>query len=260
MVRVLKNLTQYVGDVLYGAGNALFFLKDVLKFVLTFRVRWGEVLRQMYEQGVQSILIISLTSFASGAVLGLQGFVMLNRFGAKEYVAQLVALSLVRELSPVFSSFIFSGKSGARITAELGSMKVNDQVTATRVMGVDPIHFLVVPRWLACVLTLPILIVISEIVGIFGGYCVGVFDAGIPSAFYINQTLKSIRYVDFFSGFIKTIFFGFLIAWICCYQGYFTRGGSLGVGKYTTKAVAFSYIFVVIANTVLTKLILTFWG
>jgi phospholipid/cholesterol/gamma-HCH transport system permease protein len=241
-------------------GRALFFLKDVLGYILTGRVRWGEVLKQIYEQGIESVVIIALTSFATGAVLALQGYVMLSRFGAKEYVAHLVALSLVRELSPVFGSFIFSGKAGARMAAELGTMKVNDQILATRTLGVDPIEYLIVPRMLACMLVLPGLIVFSECIGILGGYVVGVMDAHIQSATYIHQTLKAINFVDFFSGLIKTVFFAVIVSWVCCFQGYKIQGGSLGVGRYTTKAVALSYMFVVLSNTVLTKIILTVWG
>lgn len=251
---------RYVWDTIVRMGDALFFLKDVFALVLKGRIRWGEVFKQVYEQGVQSVVIIAMTSFASGAVLALQGYVLLNRFGAKEYVAQLVALSLVRELSPVFGSFIFSGKAGAKIAAELGTMSVNDQITATRTLGVDPVEFLVVPRMIACFLVLPGLVVFSELIGILGGYIIGTTDAHIQSATYIHQTLRAIGFVDFFSGFIKTLFFALLVGWICCYQGFYARGGSLGVGRYTTKAVAFSYIFVVISNTILTKLILTFWG
>ncbi|MCK5013561.1 MAG: ABC transporter permease [Candidatus Omnitrophica bacterium] len=241
-------------------GNALCFLGDIVRNVLRGRIRKGEVLRQMYEQGVQSVTIIVLTSFATGAVLAIQGAVTLTRFGAKEYIAQLVAWSLVREMSPVFTAIIFSAKAGARITAELGTMNVNDQMLATRSLGVDPIEYLIVPRMIACFLVLPILTVISEVVGIAGGYLVGVFEAHIPSAFYINQTLRAIRYVDFFSGFSKVFFFAVLISWICCYQGFVTRGGSLGVGKFTTKAVAYSIIIVILSNTILTKIIITFWG
>jgi phospholipid/cholesterol/gamma-HCH transport system permease protein len=200
-----------------------------------------------------------LASFASGAVLALQGYVLLSRFGATEYVAQLVALSLVRELSPVFGSFIFSGKSGARMAAELGTMSVNDQILATRTMGVDPLEFLVVPRMVASFMVLPGLIVFSAIVGIAGGYVIGVYEAHITSASYIERTLHIISFNDFFCGFIKTFFFALLISWVCCYQGFNTRGGSLGVGQYTTKAVALSYIMVVLSNVVLTKIILTFW-
>jgi len=249
-----------VAEFLCGLGGALIFLKDVLWCVLRGRIRWGEVLKEVHEQGIESAVIIAMTSFATGAVLALQGYVMLARFGAKEFVAHLVALSLVRELSPVFGSFIFSGKAGARMTAEIGTMNVNDQITATRTLGIDPIEYLVVPRMVACFLVLPGLIVLSEIFGMLGGYVISVFDAGIPGVSYIQQTLKAVNYVDFFSGFIKTLVFSMLISWICCYQGFVTKGGSLGVGQYTTRAVAFSYITVVVSNTILTKIILTFWG
>ncbi len=256
----MKNFLQYPINYVVKIGNSLCFLGEVFRCIIKGKVRVNDMLRQVYEQGIQSIVIICLTSLASGVVLALQGYVMMERFGAKEYMAQLVALSLVRELSPVFTALIFSGKAGARITAELGTMNVNDQVLATRTMGVDPIEFLVTPRFVACLLVLPILTVLSEVIGIVGGYLIGVYEANIPSVFYINQTMKSIRYIDFFSGFIKILFFSVLVAWICCYQGIQTKGGSLGVGRFTTKAVAYSYIIVIVSNTVLTKLILTVWG
>jgi len=256
----MNHLLNYIMGFIAGLGNALFFLGDVLRCIFRGRIRIKEVLKQIYEQGIQSVVIIALTSFATGMVLTLQGYFLLERFGAKEYVAHLVALSLVRELSPVFGSLIFSGKAGARMTAELGSMSVNDQILATRTLGIDPIEFLVVPRMVASLIVVPILIVFSEIIGIAGGYFVGVYEANIPGSFYINRTMMAIGFVDFFSGFIKTFFFALLIGWICCYQGFFTRGGSLGVGKFTTKAVAFSYILIVISNAILTKIILTLWG
>ena len=256
MTFVLKPLIDFVA----ATGNATLFLGNVLACIFSGRIRWQEVFKQAYEQGVQSVLIVAMASFASGAVLALQGFVMLNRFGAKEYVAQLVVLSLVRELSPVFTAFIFSGKAGARMAAELGTMNVNDQILATRTLGVDPVEFLIVPRMVACFLVLPCLVLFSELVGVFGGYVIGVWDSGIQSSTYIYQTIRWVRFVDFFSGFSKTLFFGLIVGWVCCYQGFQTQGGSLGVGKYTTRAVAFSYMLVVISNTILTKFILTFWG
>lgn len=250
----------YLTDRIIATGSAIFFLGDVVWHVFRGRIRWNEVLKQIYQQGVQSAVIVMMASLASGAVLALQGYVMLNRFGAKERVAQLVVLSLVRELSPVFTSFIFSGKAGARMAAELGTMNVNDQIVATRTLGVDPVEFLVVPRMVACFMVLPGLVVLSEVVGVFGGYLIGVYNAGIPGTTYIQQTLRSVNFVDFYSGFTKTFFFALLIVWISCYQGFHTKGGSLGVGQYTTKAVALSYMMVVISNVILTKIILTFWG
>ncbi|HPN87768.1 MAG TPA: ABC transporter permease [Candidatus Omnitrophota bacterium] len=257
---MMKQITNRFFLVVSQMGDAIYFLMDVLRNIFKGRVRFNEVLKQSYEQGWQSAVIVALTSFASGAVLALQGHVVLSRLGAKEYIAQLVALSLLREMSPVFTAIIFSAKAGARITAELGTMSVNDQILATRTMGVDPMEFLVVPRFLACFLVLPILTLISEIVGILGGYFIGVYQANIPGVFYINQTINAVRFVDFFSGFIKVFFFAILIGWICCSRGFTTKGGSLGVGKYTTEAVAQSIILVIIFNTILTKIILTFWG
>ena len=245
---------------LRSIGESIFFLGDIISLLFRGRIRWHDVLDQMYEQGVQSIVIVMLTSFATGTVLGLQGFITLQRFGAKEFVARLVVLSLLREMSPVFTALIFSGKAGAGITAELGTMNTQDQIQATRVMGVDPIEFLVVPRFLACVLVLPALVIISEILGMCGGYMIAVSQAHLPGIFYIHQTLDAVGYVDFFSGFIKVFFFAIIVGWICCYQGFFTQGGATGVGRFTTNAVAYSYIAVIVSNTVLTKIILTFWG
>ncbi len=256
----MRNFMKKFLDYLAGIGNALFFLFRVFGNILRGRIRIKELLKQIYEQGYQSVLIIMLTSLASGLVLALQGYVAMVRFGAKEYIAHLVALSLVRELGPVFTALIFSGKAGARITAELGTMNVNDQILATKTLGVDPVEFLVVPRMLACIIVVPILTILAEVVGIAGGYFIGVFEANIQSSFYIHQTIRAIHYVDFFSGFIKTFFFALLIGWVCCYKGYYTKGGSLGVGRYTTQAVANSYILIIIANVILTKIILTFWG
>jgi len=256
MGHLRRFILNYVADL----GKALCFFGDIFRHIICGRIRRAEVIRQMYEQGVQSVIIIALTSLASGAVLAIQGNVTLARFGAKEYVAQLVAWTLVREMSPVFTAIIYSAKAGARITAELGTMNVNEQMLATRSLGVDPIQYFIVPRVVACFLVLPILTIVSEIVGITGGYLVGVFEANIPGAYYMNQTFKAIRFVDFYSGFIKVFFFAIIISWVCCYQGFFTRGGSLGVGKYTTRAVAYSIIFVILSNTVLTKFIIMMWN
>jgi phospholipid/cholesterol/gamma-HCH transport system permease protein len=255
-LKIFKKLSQSIGAM----GEAVFFLGDIMKVVFSGRVRFAQVLEQMYYQGVQSVIIIILASLASGVVLGLQGSITLARFGAREFIAPLVGLSILRELGPVFTAFIYSGKSGAGITAELGTMSTHEQIQATRALGVDPIEFLVVPRFLACVLVMPVLVIISDLVGIFGGYIVGVFHAQLPSTIYIRHTIQSINFVDFFSGMIKCFFFSIIVGWICCYQGFFTSGGALGVGRFTTRAVAYSYMAVNLSNAVLTMIILTIWG
>lgn len=256
----MKNLIKNFSEKFARIGDAIFFLREIVSVILKGKVRWPEVMSQMYEQGVQSIIIVILTSLASGTVLALQGFVTLERFGAKEFIPRLVALSLVRELGPVFTALIFSGKAGAGITAELGTMNTHEQIQATRAMGVNPIELLVVPRFLACMLVVPVLVVISEMVGITGGYLIGVSQANLPGSFYWHETIGSINYVDFFCGLIKAFFFSIIIAWICVYKGFYTMGGALGVGRFTTQAVAYSYIAVIVSNAVLTKILLTIWG
>lgn len=247
-------------DAIIDLGKSVCLLGDVLKYIVRGRVRWNEVFKQVYEQGVGSLIIVMLVSLAAGAVLAMQGQVMMERFGAKEFIAQLVALSLVREMSPVFTALVFSGKAGAGMTAELATMSVNNQLQATRAMGVDPVEFLVVPRMLACFLVLPILVVVSGLVGILGGYVIAVTQAGIPSSYYYYQTIHAIGYSDFLCGFLKIFVFAFLIGWVCCFKGITTTGGSLGVGRFTTAAVALCYVVVIVSNTFVTKMILTFWG
>lgn len=257
---LLKEIWDYLLSLVNGMGSAVLFFCQVLQRIFTGKVRFKELIVQIYEQGSQSVGIIVLISVATGMVLALQGYVVLARFGAKEYVAQLVSLTLVRELSPILGSIVFSGKAGARISAELGTMSVNDQILATRTLGVDPIEYLAVSRILACILVLPLLIVISEIVGVFGGFVMGVYSTKISAAYYLRRSIEAITFVDFFSGLIKTVCFSAIIGWICCYQGFATKGGSLGVGQYTTRAVAFCYISIIVANFILTKIILSVWG
>ncbi|MBM3248353.1 MAG: ABC transporter permease [Candidatus Omnitrophica bacterium] len=250
----------YLIESLQQLGKILFFISEILSKFLRNGTKLTEVMKQIYSQGVQSIGIIALTSLAMGMVLAIQSVVILSRFGAKEYVAQLVSLSLVRELSPVLGSIIFAGKAGSKMAAEISSMKVSEQLLATRAMGVDPVEYFIIPRIVACVIVLPILIVISEILGVFGGFIIGVWDANIPYGIYLHKTVIAITLVDFIGGMIKTLFFALIISIICCFEGYQAKGGSIGVGEYTTKSVALCCIYVISFNFILTKIILTFWG
>ena len=218
------------------------------------------VFNQMNIIGVKSVPVVMATGAFVGMILAIQAFGQLASMGLEERLGVLINIAVVKELGPVLAAVMLAGRVGGALTAELGTMNVNDQILATRTLGVDPLEFLVVPRMLACFIVLPILAVIAEVVGIFGGYVIGVFEAHIPSPYYINQTIRAITFVDFYSGFTKVFFFAIIIGWTCCYHGFVTKGGSLGVGNYTTKAVAYSYIFIILSNTVLTKLILTFWG
>ena len=218
------------------------------------------MLKQIYELGLEALPIISIASLATGMVLAVQAAVILSRFGARQYISAFVSLSLVRELGPVLSSIIFIGKSGAKISAEIGAMNVNEQIMATRTLGIDPMDFFSSSRVLACIIVLPILVFWSEILGIFGGLLISVFQENISVFSYVTSTYDSLRLVDFFSGLIKTFFFSVIIGIISCYKGFQAKGGSIGVGSFTTEAVALCMIVVIVSNFFFTKIILNIWG
>ena len=202
----MKALIDWGTGYVARSGSAVCFLGEITGHIARGRIRWPEVLKQMYEQGIQSVMIIVLTSLASGAVLALQGYTAMVRFGAKEYIAHLVGLSLVRELGPVFTALIFPARPAPGSRRNWARWASTIRCWPPRAMGVDPVEFLVVPRMVACFLVLPILTIIGEIVGITGDYLIATLEAGIPGTFYINQTIKAIQYVDFWGGFLKVFF------------------------------------------------------
>ncbi|MEW6008660.1 MAG: ABC transporter permease [Candidatus Omnitrophota bacterium] len=256
----LERIGKRVIDFLQTSGQIIYFSFDCLRLIIRKGIRLEQIGEEVFELGVNAFGIISISALATGMVLAVQSAVVLVRFGATEYIAGLIALSLVRELGPVLASLIFIGKSGAKISAELGTMSVNEQLLATRALGIDPIGFFGVSRIIACVIALPLLVFWCEILGIFGGLLISTFQVGINPFFYMHQTIDSLKLIDFTGGMIKTVVFSILIGIICCFKGFNTRGGSLGVGKNTTQAVALSSILVIVSNFFLTKIIITFWG
>jgi len=226
-------------------------------FAWTFRppYDWRELFRQMVKVGVNSMPVVLLTAMFTGMVLALQTFSVLRRFNAESFVGSLVALSMVRELSAVLSGLIVAGRAGSAMGAELGTMRVTEQIDALEVMATDPVHYLVVPRVWATTITLPLLVVLGNAVGIFGGYLVAVVLMGANPVSYIDRTFQFMGADDLFSGLIKAAFFGFLLAVIGCQQGFYTSGGAEGVGRSTTSAVVVASIAILIADFFLTRLL-----
>ena len=216
---------------------------------------WRELARQMVKVGVSSTPVVMLTALFTGMVLALQTFTVLKRFNAESYVGSLVALSMVRELSSVLSSLIVAGRAGSAMGAELGTMRVTEQIDALEVMATDPFHYLVVPRVWAATLTMPLLVVLADGVGIFGGYLVSVVLMGANPVSYVNTSFQFMELKDLLSGLIKAAVFGFLLASIGCQQGFYTTGGAEGVGRSTTAAVVLASIAILIADFFLTKLL-----
>lgn len=215
---------------------------------------FAELVRQMVRVGVQSMPVVLLTAVFTGMVMALQIFTVLARFGAENYVGSIVGLAMVRELAAVLGALMIAGRCGSSMGAELGTMRVTEQIDALEVLATDPVHYLIVPRVWATTLMLPLLIVLADAIGIFGGYFVSVIVMGANPTTYLDNTFRYMELSDLLSGLVKAAVFGLLIATIGCAKGYYTRGGAEGVGRATTAAVVTASIAVLIANFFLTKL------
>jgi phospholipid/cholesterol/gamma-HCH transport system permease protein len=220
------------------------------------RFPWREGIAQFEALAVRSAPLVIVTSMFTGMVLALQTAYSLTRFGAKPYVGSIVGLAIVRELGPVLAALMVGGRAGAGIASELGSMQVTEQVDAIRAMGADPVQKLVLPRVLATTLGLPLLTIFAISVGIVGGMLVAEAQYGIASGFYLQTVSHVVRPSDFVSGVAKTFVFGWAIGMVGCYVGLATEGGTVGVGRATTRAVVIASIVVLVADFFLTKLLM----
>jgi phospholipid/cholesterol/gamma-HCH transport system permease protein len=249
----MRFLAQPVVHFLEELGRFFTLLWRVLVWTPRPPYDLRQLLRQMLQVGVGSLPVILLTALFTGGVLALQTFSVLARFNAERYVGSLVALSMVRELSSVLGGLVIAGRSGSAMGAELGTMRVTEQIDALEVMGADPVHYLMVPRVWATVFVLPLLVMVSDAVGIAGGYFVSVVLMGANPVSYMETTFQFMELDDLLSGLVKAAVFGLLIAMIGCYQGFNTRGGAEGVGRATTRAVVMASIAIFISNFFLTK-------
>jgi len=214
-----------------------------------------QLLRQMVRVGVDSVPVILLTALFTGAVLALQSYSVLVRFNAESFVGSLVGLSLVLELSPVIGGLIIAGRVGSSMGAEIGTMRVTEQIDALEVMATDPIHYLMVPRVWALVAMLPMLVLLGDAIGIAGGYLVAVTLMGSNPVVYIENTFQYMDVWDLFQGLVKAGFFGLLVGVIGCQKGFDTTGGAEGVGRATTSAVVTASIAILISDFFVTKVL-----
>jgi phospholipid/cholesterol/gamma-HCH transport system permease protein len=217
-------------------------------------IKWKSTFEQMVKVGYESLPIVSLIAFFVGLIIAMQSSYQLKAFGATIYTADLTAVSIIRELSPLLTAIVITGRSGSSIAAELGTMKVSEEIDALQTMGLNPIKFLVVPRTLALLIMLPSLTVIADIVGIFGGYVISMLTLDLTSVRYINQTIMALTFKDLFAGITKSVFFALIISAIGCYQGLIVKGGAEGVGKATTRAVVVSIFLIIAADVFFTAL------
>ena len=213
------------------------------------------IARQMIDIGYYSLPVVGLTAIFTGMVLALQTHTGFSRFAAESAVATVVVLSMTRELGPVIAGLMVAGRIGASIAAEIGTMRVTDQIDALSTLSTNPYKYLVVPRILAGTVTLPMLVLVADIIGVFGGYLVATYKLGFNPAGYIHQTADYLRSEDVISGLVKAAVFGFIVALMGCYHGYYSRGGAQGVGAATTYAVVSASIMILLFNYMLTALL-----
>jgi phospholipid/cholesterol/gamma-HCH transport system permease protein len=222
-------------------------------------LRGDDTFLYMQKAGVDALPIVGLISFLLGLIMAFMSAVQLQQFGANIYVASLVSLSMVRELGPIMTAIIVAGRSGSAFAAEIGTMKISEEVDALITMGFEPIRFLVVPKIIASVIMVPLLTLFSDVFAIFGGLIVGVSMLDLTVNSYIDQTIKTLTLFDVFLGFSKSGVFAFLIAWVGCLRGFQVKGGAASVGQATTSAVV-SSIFLIILTDSIFSVILRYWG
>ena len=212
------------------------------------------ILRQFVEIGYYSLPVVGLTTLFTGMVLALQSYTGFSRFSAEGAVATVVVLSMTRELAPVLAGLMVAGRVGAAIAAEIGTMRVTEQIDALTTLSTNPFKYLIVPRLLGATISLPLLVLIGDIIGVFGGYLVGVYKLDFNPGAYIHSTIQYLERMDVISGLVKAAVFGFFVALMGCYHGFHSRGGAQGVGTATTNAVVTASILILIANYTITEL------
>jgi phospholipid/cholesterol/gamma-HCH transport system permease protein len=254
-VNFLALIGRLVLSAMADVGRLAVFLKDAIRHVFTPPFYLRQTFDQMIRIGYNSLPVVGLTAFFTGGVLALQIYIGGTRFNAENLVSSIVALGITRELGPVMAGLMVAGRVSAAIAAEIGTMRVTEQIDALTTLSTNPFKYLVAPRIIAGVVTLPILVAIADTIGIMGGYIVGTRSLGFNSAAYIKNTVDFIQFDDVFSGLVKAAAFGFLIALMGCYHGYYSKGGAQGVGRATTNAVVTASILILAANYVLTSLL-----
>ncbi|ACC97886.1 ABC transporter related [Elusimicrobium minutum Pei191] len=240
-------------------GKAFNMLRSCMFWLFKAPFEWAQAMQQSVTIGINSLTVTTLTSIFTGMVLALQGGnTISNILSEPMFVGTLVSFSLIRELGPVLTAVVVVGRAGAAVTAEIGTMQVTEQIDALYTLGTNPVRQLVLPRMFAFMLTVPILTLFANFSGIFGGYLVAVHGLGVPDVTYLEDITNYMNTLDFMHGFIKSIFFAFMVGTVCCYKGLDTKGGAEGVGRSTTIAVVTSMVLILVLDYFLTAILTAF--
>jgi len=259
-IRIGEATFQHISDLKYAIAFIGSIILSLIHICLHPKsLRTDDTIRYMQRVGVDGLPIVALISFLMGLIMAFMSSVQLEQFGANIYVASLVSLAMTRELGPIMTAIIVAGRSGSAFAAEIGTMKISEEVDALFTMGFNPVMFLVVPKLVAAAVMVPILTLFSDLFAIMGGLLVGVFMLDLTAGAYMAQTIKTLELFDVFWGVFKGGIFGVLITWIGCFRGFQVRGGAASVGQATTSAVV-SSIFLIILCDSMFSVILRYWG
>jgi phospholipid/cholesterol/gamma-HCH transport system permease protein len=242
----------------YAGSLATLFVRTV-EATLTPPLRTRAFIHELWKIGVNSWFIVAICSLFIGMVLAFQSAYQMQKLAAEIYIASLVSLSVVREIGPVITALIVAGRVGSSVAAELGTMKVTEQIDAMVTLAADPVRYLVVPRFLAMIVALPLLTLWANAIGIFGGFVIGTVKLNILPSLYWKMTTLPLAYKDITSGLLKTVIFGIVISIVSCFEGFRTEGGAEGVGRSTTVAVVTSFLLIIAADNICTAIFYFVW-
>lgn len=260
MFELIGNLGFRTAQILQQIGHCGLFLTALLFRKPNFLKLWSLIRYQLYFVGVLSFLIIVVSGLFIGMVIGLQGYHTLQKFGAGSQLGQLLALSITRELGPVVSALLFAGRAGSALTAEIGLMKSTEQLSSMDMMGVDPLGRVVYPRFIAGLISLPVLALIFSAVAIYGGYFIGVHWLGVDAGSFWSNMQAAVNFrIDVLSGIIKSLVFAFVVTWISLYQGFECEPTAQGISQATTKTVVYSSLAVLGLDFLLTAMMIGEW-
>ncbi|MCK4265345.1 ABC transporter permease [Candidatus Babeliales bacterium] len=255
MLNLINSLGLTAINICTGLGKLGTFFLNALKATIRTKLKLKKAFYQMQNIGVQSLSVVALTGASTGGVLAYQAYQGLSRFNGEQFLAPIVFISMVREFGPVLAAIMVAARAGSAMTAEIGTMKITEQIDALKTLCINPYQYLIIPRLVASTLILPYLSLFCSLFGIIAGYIVSVYLLGINSELYMKSIRENVELYDITSGLIKATVFGFLLSWIASYKGYTTEGGARGVGISTTQSVVYACITIFIADYVLTALL-----
>lgn len=253
-MNILQPIGRYVLKFFESVGRLVLFTGYALSHCVRPPFYPRAILRQMVEIGYFSLPVVGLTTIFAGMVLALQSYTGFSRFSAEGAIANVVVLSITRELGPVLAGLMVTGRIGASMAAEIGTMRVTEQIDALSTLSTNPFKYLVVPRLIAGFAMLPLLVIVGDVIGVLGGYLVAVYQLGFNASNYIQTTWEYMEPMDVISGLVKAAVFGFIITLMGCYHGYNSKGGAQGVGQATTNAVVSASILILCSNYIITMM------